>query len=326
MTTIGPPTSAQRPRQGLFAAYPVAAGIVLMFVLTWPLELGLAAQSHGLLPFHLPPVLELFVGLGFVAGALIASGLCDGKAGAVQLLRRLLIWRVAWFWYAAAVLGPAAFYLLGIGIHVLLGGTMPDFRQPFILRLVPPSLGMALAGSIFFLYEVLFNGEEFGWRGYALPRLQVRRSALVASLIIGAVWAFWHVPKFLTSGEPHDTSFWFFAVNMIANAVLYTWVFNKTRGSLLLMLLLHAGINTGIVMLPVMPAVIGDTRPLIIAYLLQNVAALAVVIFAGVTLAVASRCLTAKCEGHCLTSWSAAGPPVFHSRRSRSIRVCWESA
>lgn len=225
---------------------------------------------------------SFFVGFGFVAGALIASGLGGGKAGVVRLLRRLLIWPVAWSWYAVAILGPAAFYLLGIGIHVLLGGTMPDFRQPFIVRLVPPSLGIALAGSVFFLYQVLFNGEEFGWRGYALPELQVRRSALVASVIIGAVWSFWHLPKFLNSGDPHDTSFWFFAVNMIANAVLCTWLFNKTRGSLLLMLLLHAGVNTGIVMLPIMPAVIGETRPRVIAYLLQNVAALAVVIFAGV--------------------------------------------
>jgi uncharacterized protein len=265
----------------LFKRYPVTMGFIMMFVLTWPLELGLAAQSHGLLPFHFPPVLELFVGYGFVAAAIIASALADGKSGIVALFRRLLICRVSWVWYVVALLGPAAFYLSGIGIHTLLSGVTPDFSQPFITRLVPPSFNLALAALAFLLYQVFINGEEFGWRGYALPKLQASHSALAASLIIGVVWALWHVPKYLMAGDPHDLSFWFFSLNMIANSVLYTWVFNRTRGSLLIMLLLHAGINTGIVMLPIMPAAIGDTAPLIIAYNLQNIAAIAVAVLAG---------------------------------------------
>jgi membrane protease YdiL (CAAX protease family) len=255
-----------------------------MFVLTWPLELGLAAQSHELLPFRIPPILGLFVGFGFIAAALIASGLVDGKAGIIVLLRRLLIWRVGWLWYALALFGPAVTYLLGIAIHVVLGGATPDFSRPFIVHLVPPSFSIALAGVVFLLYQVLANGEEFGWRGYALPKLQAQHTALVASLIIGVVWTLWHIPKYLTAGDPHDTPFWFFAVNMVASAIIYTWVFNKTGGSLLLVLLLHAGINTGIVMLPVMPSVIGDTRALIIAYVIQDLAAILVVVLAGVNL------------------------------------------
>ena len=282
-TTAGLATSLPR-RDTLFTRYPVTAGFILMFALTWPLELGLAAQSHGLLPFSFPPMLGLFVGYGFVAAALIMAGLVDGKAGIVKLLRRLLIWRVGWLWYAVALLGPAVTYLLGIGIHVLLGGAVPDFSQPFIVRLVPPSFNIGLAALAFLLYQLFVNGEEFGWRGYALPKLQARHTALVASLVIGVVWALWHVPKYLTAGDPHDLSFWFFALNMVGNAILYTWVFNRTGGSLLLMLLLHAGVNTGIVLLPIMPAVVGDTRPLVIAYLLQNIAAILVVVFAGVNL------------------------------------------
>jgi membrane protease YdiL (CAAX protease family) len=220
----------------VFRRYPVAAGFILMFALTWPLELGLAAQSRGVLPFQIPPVLALFVGFGFVAAALIMSALVDGAAGVVALLRRLLIWRVGWVWYVVALLGPAVFYLLGIGIHVLLGGPTPDFLQPFVRQLVPPTYGLAFAGLIFFLFQVAINGEEFGWRGYALPRLQDSHSALAASVIIGLVWALWHVPKHLTLGDPHDLPFWFFALNMLANAILYTWVFNRTGGSLLLML------------------------------------------------------------------------------------------
>ncbi len=268
----------------VLSRYPVATGFILMFALTWPLELGMAAQSRGLLPFQIPPVLAPFVGLGFVAAAVVMSALVDGAAGVVGLLRRLLIWRVGWLWYVVVLLGPAATYLLGIGIHVLLGGSSPDFLQPFVRQLVPPTYSLAVAGLVFFVFQVMANGEEFGWRGYALPKLQDRHSALVASLIVGVVWALWHVPKYLTAGDPHDLPFWFFALNMLASAILYTWVFNRTGGSLLLALLLHAAVNTGIVMLPIMPAVVGDTRPLMIAYILQDVAAVAVVAFAGVNL------------------------------------------
>ena len=276
--------NAPLSRGSLFTRYPVSTGFVLMFALTWPLELGLAVQSHELLPFQIPPVLGLFVGFGFVAAALIASGLVEGKAGIIGLLRRLLIWRVGWLWYALALFGPAVTYLLGIAIHVLLGGAMPDFSQPFIVHLVPPSFSILLAGVVFLLYQVFANGEEFGWRGYALPQLQARHTALLASLIIGVVWGLWHIPKYLTAGDPHDLPFWFFAINMIASAIIYTWMFNRTGGSLLIALVLHAGVNTGIVMLPIMPAVIGDTRALIIAYVIQDIAAILVVVFAGVNL------------------------------------------
>ena len=268
----------------VFSRYPVAAGFIMMFALTWPIEVGLAAQSRGLLPFQIPPVLALFVGFGFVAAAVIMSALVDGAAGIVALLRRLLIWRVGWVWYVVALLGPAVTYLLGIAIHVLLGGPSPDFLQPFVRQLVPPTYSLAFAGLVFFVFQLVANGEEFGWRGYAFPKLQDRHSALVASLIVGVVWALWHVPKYLTAGDPHDLPFWFFALNMLASAILYTWVFNRTAGSLLLVLLLHAAVNTGIVMLPIMPAIVGTIRPLVIAYVLQDVAAAAVIAFAGVNL------------------------------------------
>jgi len=260
-----------------------------MFALTWPLELGLAAQSRGLLPFQIPPVLAPFVGLGFVAAAIIMSALVDGTAGVAALLRRLLIWRVGWMWYAVALLGPAVTYLLGIGIHVLLGGSSPDFLYPFVRQLVPQSWSLALAGLVFFVFQVVANGEEFGWRGYALPKLQDRHSALVASLIVGVVWALWHVPKYLTVGDPHALPFWFFALNMLASAILYAWVLNRTGGSLLLVLLLHAAVNTGIVMLPIMPVIVGDTRPLVIAYVVQDIAAIAVTLIAGSNLGRGSR-------------------------------------
>jgi membrane protease YdiL (CAAX protease family) len=265
----------------LFVRYPIVVGFLLMFALTWPLDLGLAAQSHGLLPFHIPPVLGLFVGYGFVAAALIMTGIGSGTAGIAALLRRLLIWRVGLPWYGVVLFGAAALDLAAIGIHVLLGGALPDFAKPFGRQLVGPSLNLWVAALIFLLYQVLANGEEIGWRGYALPRLQARYGALVASLIIGVIWAVWHVPKSLTAGDMHDYSFWFFALQIIAEAILFTWVYNNTRGSLLIALLFHAALNTADVFLPIIPSAVGDSRPMLIAMGLRCVAALVVVIVAG---------------------------------------------
>jgi uncharacterized protein len=265
----------------LFTRYPIVVGFILMFVLTWPLDLGLAAQSRGLLPFHIPPILGLFVGYGFVAASLMMSGIVSGKAGITALLRRLLIWRVGLPWYGVVLFGFAAINLLAIGIHVLLGGAMPDFAQPFARQLIGPSLNLWLGALAFLLYQVLSNGEEFGWRGYALPRLQARYSALAASLMIGVIWAVWHLPKFLTAGDAHDYSFWFFALQIIATAILYTWVSNNTRGSLLIALLFHAAGNTAEVFLPIIPASVGDSRPMLIAMGLRCVAAVVVIFVVG---------------------------------------------
>ena len=154
----------------------------------------------------IPPFLPILVGYGFVVAAVAMTAVLDGRAGVVALLRRFLIWRFGVLWYAVVLLGPIAVDLASIGVDVLLHGTVPAFDQPFILRIVGPSIGLALALPLFFVMDVLTNGEEIGWRGFALPRLQARHSALVASLVIGVVWAVWHFPKFLNAGTARTTT------------------------------------------------------------------------------------------------------------------------
>ena len=185
-------------------------------------------------------------------------------------------------WYAVILLGPVAVDLAGIGIDVLLHGTVPAFDQPFILRIVGPSIGLALALPLFVVMEVLTNGEEIGWRGFALPRLQARHSALVASLVIGVVWAVWHYPKFLNAGNSaHDYPFWLFLLDIVAKSIIFTWVFNSTGGSLLSVTLLHASMNTSVLFLPVLPAVTGDTKVLVTGIVLHIAIAIVIVVIAG---------------------------------------------
>jgi membrane protease YdiL (CAAX protease family) len=102
---------------------------------------------------------------------------------------------------------------------------------------VPPWPDL-LAAFIFPSLLLIALGEEPGFRGFALPRLLVGRSALAASLILGVLHAIWHIPLFIFGSDPP-----LIAVIVVAGAVLNTWLFNKTNGSVLLAMLLHASIN-----------------------------------------------------------------------------------
>jgi len=261
--------------------HPVLGGFILMFACTWPMYLWAAADSHGLTALRIPPILPILVGYGFVVAALVATGITEGRDGIRALLRRFLIWRVGLRWYVVVLLGAAVVGLTAIALPVVFGGAAPDFAQPFATRIFPPGVSLWVAAPLFLLFNVLANGEEIGWRGYALPRLQARHGALAASVVIGVVWAFWHVPKFLTAGSAQDYSPWLYLVNMVAEAVLYTWVFNSTGGSLLMVTLLHASINTSTIFLPIVPAAVGDVRPTVIAMGLHCAAAVAVVVATG---------------------------------------------
>jgi len=204
--------------------------------------------------------------------AIVLTAIVLGRGALRKLLGRLLIWRVNPFWYLVVVLGPVALAGGVVTLNSVLGG-------PTL------SLGMPLLGVAFFLAFSIFPGsalgEEIGWRGYALPRLQAGRSALSASLIIGPIWALWHLPLWLT-GDPVRTPTLYaaFMVSVIALSVILTWVYNSTGGSLLMVVLLHATYN-----LPMTLSIddLGSraTVPVMLYFGLLVVAAIVVVIWAG---------------------------------------------
>jgi membrane protease YdiL (CAAX protease family) len=261
--------------------FPVLAGFVLMFALTWPIDLWAAADSHDLTSVRIPSVLPLFVGYGFVVAAIVMTGIIDGREGIRSLLQQFLIWRVGLVWYAVVLLLPAVIDLASLAVHVMLGGAAPDFGQPFARQIFGPAGSLWALLPIFFLMGVLTNGEEIGWRGYAQSRLQARHSALVGCLVVGLVAACWHIPKFLTEGSAQDYSFGLFVLDSIAKAILTAWVYNSTGNSLLIATLFHASLNTSAVFLPVLPAASGDVRPTLIGIGLHCAAAVAVVVIAG---------------------------------------------
>ncbi len=252
--------------------HTLLSGIILMFLLTWPVELA----NAGLLPFQVPFVAAIFVGYGFVIASLLMTGLTLGRKGVIRLLQRFLMWRVGWRWYAVAFLLIPTLSVTGLLLDAWLRQTSLDFSRVLAYEMFGPSVNLLLLVVPFFLFDAIANGEEIGWRGYILPRLQVKYSALTASLIIGLLWGIWHIPKFLTHWDP--VVFAWFMVDVMAKSVLLTWMYNNTKGSLLLVTLFHASFNTVGVFLPIANTITdGNMSARIIITLLEVMAAVVVI-------------------------------------------------
>lgn len=224
--------------------HSLAMGLILMFLFTWPIDLS----NAGVFPFQVPFFVYIFLGWGFIVASLLMTWLTQGRAGVKGLLKRYLIWRVDWKWYLAAFFLVPALNYFAILVNAWITKTPIDYGSALAYDMFGPSVNLALIIVPFFLFDAIANGEEMGWRGYVLPRLQARYSALTASLILAVLWSFWHVPKFVAHWN--NITFFWFVVDEVAKAILMTWMYNNTRGSLLLVTLFHASFNTAGVLLP----------------------------------------------------------------------------
>jgi uncharacterized protein len=247
--------------------HSLVIGTLLMFALTWPIDLA----NSGILPIQFPFIVYLFLGWGFVFSAVIMTGLTLGRDGVIALLKRYLQWRVGWRWYLAAFLMPPASIALAVYLHAAFTGTSPDFSTVMAYKIFGESAYLPLFILPFFLIDLVANGEEIGWRGYVLPRLQAKHGALTSTLILGVIWGFWHLPKFLSHWNV--ISFTWFMAHTVAVAVLYTWMYNGTKGSLLLVALFHAGSNTAGVFMPMANTVSSENMDSYMIYVLLEVVA-----------------------------------------------------
>lgn len=224
--------------------HSLVVGILLMYAITWSAHLSRA----GVLPVRFPSALYVLEGWGFAVASILMTWITLGAAAVGALLKRFLIWRIGWKWYASLLIIPGS-YLLGISLHCLVTGTLPDFRLTSAYRAAGSPASVLLFVLPVFLADVLGNGEEIGWRGYALPRLQARYSALYSALVLGLIWALWHIAIYIRSFNP--TWFAWYVVSVLAKSVLITWAYNGSRGSLLLATLYHATWNTSGIFLPI---------------------------------------------------------------------------
>jgi membrane protease YdiL (CAAX protease family) len=260
----------------LIRRHPLTTFFLLAFGITWVVWVPRAAATQGLLSTNLPIVVGQVWTWAPAIAALLAAALTGRRDAVRDLGARLVRWRVGWQWYLVVILGPAAFSLAIAGIYALLGGSWAA-AAPAALR-----EGSLMMLPLFLVILTLTDGlgEELGWRGFALPRLLTRYNALVASLILGVLWALWHLPLVWTEGAPmYQLPVWLFLVDIPAKSVLFTWVFLHTRGSVLLAMLLHGATN----LFAVSPTLTGTgdlTLPLLAAGA-KWVLVLAVIMVAG---------------------------------------------
>jgi membrane protease YdiL (CAAX protease family) len=181
--------------------------------------------------------------------AILVTARREGRAGLRLLLSQLIRWRIGWGRVGLAVLGPTAMGLLALGMHSLLGGQLPSLEAIAAGLDIPPEEAPRALVAFPFLFLVLCLGgplaEELGWRGFAQPRLQARIGAGPAGVAIGVVWSLWHLPLivFVPSGTG-EVAPWFYLPFVAALGVIFAWGYNRTGGSVLFCILLHAGVNT----------------------------------------------------------------------------------
>jgi membrane protease YdiL (CAAX protease family) len=251
--------------------HSLVIGISLMFLYTWTIDLS----NSVILPFTVPFAVYITLGWGFIFVSLLMTWLTLGKAAMLTLLKRYLIWRVNWKWYLAAFCLVPALWIAGVYIYAAITQVAPDFSTIMAYKIFGKGAYLPLFVLPFFLFDLITNGEEMGWRGYVLPRLQAKHTALISTLILGVIWGFWHLPKFISHFNP--IAFAWFMIHTMAFAIVLTWLYNNTRGSLLLVSICHAAGNTVGLFLPVANTTSNENLGSYITIVLLEVAAAIVV-------------------------------------------------
>jgi len=239
------PLQPDAPHQGVLARYPLTFYFLLAYAGTWVVTVpfALSANGVGFLPFGVPDGSVIFVSavwvfLGPTLAAFIVTGTTEGRAGIRSLMHRYVLWRVGLRWYLVVILGPPVIILLAT---IVLPGALASFQtlaplHPLLL-LVSFPLVLIFGGALF---------EEGGWRGFALPRLQRLHGPLVGTLILAPLWACWHLPLFWVTvwgTPPTILNMVLFLASVIFMTIVFTWVFNNTKGSILLAILLHTSFD-----------------------------------------------------------------------------------
>ena len=219
--------------------------VVLAFGWTWGL-LWVGA-TFPLQPPWMGTAVLIASAFGPSLAGVTTVALFEGLAGLKLWLKRCLFWRVGWGWYAIAAFVPLGMMVLALALYAAIGGALP---------LSPASghwwLSVLIFGQILLLGGPL--GEEFGWRGYALPLLTPRIGWRWASLIVGGVWALWHLPLFFIPGMAQaNMPMALFMASSVALSVIFARLSVNTRFSVLPAIVLHWSVNAGSWAIPVTP-------------------------------------------------------------------------
>ena len=239
-------TGASKGLKQAMRKHPLFSFFFMAYAFSWLISIPYVLSSWGILPSGSNLAFLLFALKAYTGptlAAIIMTSVTEGKAGLLRLRHRITQWRAGWQWYLFILVGIPALLLLGI---IIQPGMLASFQ----------GLTSVLLVSYPVAFVAIFLGtglpEEIGWRGFALPRMQPRYGPLWGTLLLGVLWAFWHLLYFLTpdqGGGPGTgfatflTNFPIFFLFIVALAIIFTWVFNHTQGSVFISSLLHTSVD-----------------------------------------------------------------------------------
>ena len=240
----------------IIRTHSLAFYFILAFLITWVVMIPYTLSVWGIIPGNWV-IVEYLSSFGPTLAAITLVGTIEGKPGLQGLWKRVRDWRIGWPWFLLIFVAMPFLVLVG---SIVQPGALADF------------LGMSaqtvVQYPLYFLIVAVVGGplgEEIGWRGFALPRLQPRYGPLWGTLTLGVLWACWHLELFLTpiqGGGPGTgwstffTNFPIFFVFVVALAIVMTWVFNHTRGSLFASIYVHNDVDAPTyALIPPFPAV-----------------------------------------------------------------------
>ncbi|MCU7667436.1 CPBP family intramembrane glutamic endopeptidase [Bacillus thuringiensis] len=233
--------------RGLLESRPLTSFFVMSYVFSWVILIPFILSQWDVFPktkaFDIFFVANAFVGPMLAAYIMIRT--LEGKESWKRVRKSIISIKVGLNWYLFTLIVIPAAMFLGM---VILNGGIPTFQDLtskfFITYLISFVVTFFLGGPL---------PEEIGWRGFALPRLQSRFGPLKATLLLSVLWAFWHLPHFLTSaqrgGPDSDLSILYihlpiFILMCFPISIILTWVYNCNRGNLFIVMLVHASVNT----------------------------------------------------------------------------------
>ncbi|MDQ4212667.1 CPBP family intramembrane glutamic endopeptidase [Microbacterium capsulatum] len=255
--TSSPSPASPRGLSGAIRRAPLISYFVIAFLGSWLVWLpwNLSDEAWGVLHYRVPFDNMVIVGAstftGPFLGAVVVTAVTEGRGGVARFFRRFVRWRVGGRWYVLALFGLPVFATLGA---LAIPGVVVSFTP---IDPLPTAVGYVW----FFVWPVTIIGgplgEEPGWRGFAQERIQARFGPLLGTIVLGVLWGVWHATIWF-SGQwtvPSWQNMVAFTVWITAVSVFYTWVCNRSGGSILIAILIHSAMDAfpNFVLFPMFP-------------------------------------------------------------------------
>jgi len=250
---------------------------IIAYIVSWLLWLPGVLFTNGLIggSFEIYFLLGISASFGPMVSAFSLSLIFEGKEGLKTNLKRWLNYKFGWWRIPSIVLIPIIIIFAHLLNVVFFAGSFPATGIPIVAIPLIFISNLVIGGSL---------GEEFGWRGYAKPRIEEKINSLSANIILGILWRFWHLPLFFVIGFPHHDflPLWLFVINSVMFSLIIAWIQNNSEQSVIPALIIHTWLNVLFVILPVIePVPGGNYIPWLLGIIIMGIVIVLVTIFYG---------------------------------------------